>query len=132
MICLMRTYRKMFDENLKEKFINTCKFLAIISISLFDCWKKVFILMNRWVIGKNSMKPNYLQRSSYSKLNIQNITHADYAHEKGLVKIFNYKNLGQYHDLYVQSNTLLLAEVFEKFQNEYMNLILVVFLMHQD
>ena len=27
------------------------------------------------------------------------------------------KNLGEYHDLYVQSNTLLLTNVFENFQN---------------
>ena len=26
------------------------------------------------------------------------------------------KNVGEYHDLYVQSNTLLLADVFEKFR----------------
>ena len=33
------------------------------------------------------------------------------------VKIFEIKNLGKYHDLYVRSNTLLLADVFEKFRN---------------
>ena len=32
--------------------------------------------------------------------------------------IWNKKNLGQYHDLYVQSDTLLLADVFENFRNK--------------
>ena len=30
---------------------------------------------------------------------------------------FKITNLGEYHDLYVGSNTLLLADVFENFQN---------------
>ena len=31
---------------------------------------------------------------------------------------FNLKSLGNYHDLYVQSDTLLLADVFENFRNK--------------
>ena len=34
-----------------------------------------------------------------------------------MFKRFKFKNLGQYHDLYVQRDTLLLADVFENFRN---------------
>ena len=52
-----------------------------------------------------------------SKLNIKNITDVDFRHEKRLFKEFNIKNVGEYHDLYVKSDTLLLLEVFKKFLN---------------
>ena len=47
---------------------------------------------------------------------MENITDGDYVHAKDC-KDFNIKNLGEYHDLYVQSDTSLLADVFEHFQN---------------
>ena len=45
------------------------------------------------------------------------ITDADYTHRKRVFKDSEIKNLGEYHGLYVQSNTLLLADVFKKFRN---------------
>ena len=48
----------------------------------------------------------------YCHLNMEDITDADYAHTKIFFKDFEMKNLGEYHGLYVQSNTLLLADVF--------------------
>ena len=33
-------------------------------------------------------------------------------------ELFKLKNLGEYHGLYVQSNTFLLADVFENFRNK--------------
>ena len=54
----------------------------------------------------------------YSHLNMEDITDADYAHVKSVSKDFDVKNLGEYHDFYVQSVTLLLADVFENFRNK--------------
>ena len=45
---------------------------------------------------------------------MENITDADYTHAKRVWKYFKIKNLGYYHDLYVQSD-MLLADVFESF-----------------
>ena len=47
---------------------------------------------------------------------MDHITNADLAHTKRLCKDFEIKNLGKYHHLYVQRDTLLLADVFENFR----------------
>ena len=44
-------------------------------------------------------------------------TDADYVHAKRICKVIEIKNLGEYYDLYVQSDILLLADVFENFRN---------------
>ena len=46
-----------------------------------------------------------------------NITDVDYAHTNKVCKAFVIKNLGEYHNQYVQSHALLLADVFENFRN---------------
>ena len=48
---------------------------------------------------------------------MENITDADYTHAKRICKDFEIKHLGEYHDLYVQSDELLLTDVFENFRN---------------
>ena len=48
---------------------------------------------------------------------MENITDADYKHAKRVCKDFEIKRLREFHDLYVQSNTLLLRDVFENFWN---------------
>ena len=37
--------------------------------------------------------------------------------KKEFVKVLKQRNLGKYDDLYVQSNTLLVADVFNNFRN---------------
>ena len=54
----------------------------------------------------------------YSELNKEHITDGDYAHAQKEWDTFNIKNLGEYHDLYVQSDTSLLADVFESFRDK--------------
>ena len=54
----------------------------------------------------------------YNSLNMENVTDIDHRHAKRVFKNFNNKNLGDYHDLYVQSDTSLLADVFENFRNK--------------
>ena len=51
-------------------------------------------------------------------------------------KEFKMNNLGDYHDLYVRSGTLLIADVFEKFRNKYneiyMHLVLLISYLRLD
>ena len=48
---------------------------------------------------------------------MEDITDADYPHAKRISKDFEIKYLGEYHDFYVQSDTLLLADVSDNFRN---------------
>ena len=53
---------------------------------------------------------------------MEDIIDAYYVHIKIIPKDFEIKHLGEYHDLYVQSDTLLLAYVFENFRNVCINM----------
>ena len=61
------------------------------------------------------------KESIYSELNLEDITDKDYTHAQKVWNTFNIKNLGEYHDLYVQRDTLLFADVFENFRDECIN-----------
>ena len=48
---------------------------------------------------------------------MEDIDEIEYRHGNNVFKSFKLENLGDYHDLYVKSDTLLLADVFENFRN---------------
>ena len=53
----------------------------------------------------------------YSSLQLSNIDVKEYNHAKKVRDIFNIKNIGDYHDLYVQVDTAKLSDVFENFRS---------------
>ena len=53
----------------------------------------------------------------YSELNLEGISDEGYAHDQKVWEVFEINNCGEYHGLYVKSDTLLLADVFENFRN---------------
>ena len=61
------------------------------------------------------IRENYQIKKIFACLNMEDITDADYPHAKRVYEHFEIKNIGEYHDLYVQRDTLMLADVFENF-----------------
>ena len=112
-----KEYEKEFNKELIERFANTCKFCdndldkfimllrkGVYPYEYIDEWDK----FNEKVLpGKESFSSN---------LTLENISETDYAHANNAFKKFNINNLGEYHDLYVRSDTLLLADIFENFR----------------
>ena len=58
----------------------------------------------------------------YNELNLEDVTDKDYGHAKKVWEVFEINNLGEYHDLYVQCDTLLLADIFEKFRDTFIEI----------
>ena len=56
------------------------------------------------------------KKDFFSILNNEHITHEQYNHAQNVWITFNLKTMGDYHDLYLKSDTLLLADVFENFR----------------
>ena len=60
-----------------------------------------------------------IEKEFYISLKVEEIMNADQM--RRVWKNFQIKNLGDFHDLCLKSDTLLLADVFENFKNVYKN-----------
>ena len=110
-------YEKNFNKDLIQRFANTyefCngdlnKFVLLLRKGVYpyeytDSWQRF-----------DETLPD--KEVFYSNLNMEDITDVDYRLGKTVFEYLINKNLGDYHDLYVQSDTLLHADVFENFRN---------------
>ena len=115
-----KNYEKDFNKELIKRFANTYSFCS-------KDLNKFILLLRKGVsyeymdnserFDETSLPDKELFYSSLNMENIENIDDIDYRYGNNLFKKFKLKHLGEYHDLYVQSDTLLLADVFENFRN---------------
>ena len=76
--------------------------------------------MESWEkFDENKLPP---KKEFYSNLNLEDISDEDNTHAQKVWNIFKIKTLGEHHDLYVKSDTLLLADIYENFRNMCLNI----------
>ena len=111
--------KKISQETFIKNFFNTyqlCnkdlnKFALLLRKGVYP-----YEYMDSWKRFKEESLPD--KESFYSELNKEGITDEGYAHAQKVWDTLVIKNLGEYHDLYVQSDTSLLADVFENFRDK--------------
>ena len=102
--CTKRTKRQI--QSLRNKSPNTfClvngkidKFILLLKKGAYP-----YEYMNKWKKFEETELPSHNERYSYLKL--ENISKEDFKHAQIVWKTFNIKNLGEYYDLYVQSDS---------------------------
>ena len=112
-----KSYSNKIDEALKKWFKSTVKF------SNNDVNKLILLLRkgvypyeytDDWEKFNETSLPQ--KEEFHRNLNMEVVTDSDYMHAKRVCKDFEIKNSGGYHDLYLQNDTLILADVFENFR----------------
>ena len=112
--CDDRSYKSINE--LITKFPNTyqfCnndlnKFLLLLRKGVYP-----YKYMDTWEKFNEAELPS--KKCFYSNLNLEDITDEDYIHAQKVWDTFKIKKIGEYHDIYVQLDTVQLADVFEKF-----------------
>ena len=111
-----KSYSNKLDEKFKNEFKNMFKFSnGGINKFILLLRKGVYPheYMDDWEKFNKTLLPK--KEEFYSNLNMEEITDANYMHEKRVCKDFEIKNVCECDDLYLKSDTLLLADVFENF-----------------
>ena len=70
--------------------------------------------MDDWDKFRETVLPP--KEAFYSKLNMPGVSEEDYEHANRVWREFGIKDLGEYHDLYLKTDVILLAKVLEAFR----------------
>ena len=126
------------DKKFEIRFIDSFKFMASsldalcknLSREQFREMNKVFKSDTDLLIRKGVYPYDYMDsfdkfnetklppiNEFYSKLYDSNVDKKDYAHAQKVWSHFGFKNMGEYHDLYLKTDVVLLADIFENFRD---------------
>ena len=113
-----KNYKIDFDKELINNFSSVyyfCKgdinkFILLLRKGVYP-----YEYMDSWNRFKETSLPD--KKDFYNRLNIESIIDIGYTHATRVFKESKMNNLGDYHDLYVQNDTLLLADIFENFRD---------------
>ena len=97
-----KDYSNKLDGKLKKRFKNTFKFSNNdINEFILMLRKGVYPYeyMDDWEKFNETTLPK--KEGFYSNLNMEDITDENYMHRRRVCKVFEIKNLGEYHDLYL-------------------------------
>ena len=75
--------------------------------------------MDNWDRFSENKLPD--KNKFYSKLNMDGVSDKDYEHACRVWREFGIKNMGEYHDLYLLTDVMILANVLESFRDVCMN-----------
>ena len=112
-----KNYKKEINKELVKRFASTYKFCNNDLNKFVMLLRKgvyLYVYMDGWDKFNETSVP--FKESFYSNLTMENLSETNYRHANNVFKRFKLNNLGDYHDIYVQSDTLLLADVFENFR----------------
>ena len=112
-----KNYEKEINKELIERCASAYKFCNK-DLDKFVMLLRKGVYPNEYMDGWDKFNETSIPNKEpfYCNLTMENITETDYIHANNVFKTFKLNNLGDYHDLYVQSDTLLLADVFENFR----------------
>ncbi|XP_071575625.1 uncharacterized protein [Temnothorax nylanderi] len=90
-----------------------------LSESNFDLLTRKGVLPYEYVDGFDKLLVTELppRESFYSSLTGETATDSDYEHARNVWRCFRVENLGEYSDLYLKTDVLLLADIFENFRD---------------